>query len=402
MAPRDGFEGKKDGSSSRDNTNRRQGAGSMGRRWDARRGQFVDVARTDGKGRPQHNRNRSSDEEGGQYQERSKRGEGNRRGKGTRTFNRKHNQQRGGDRGGHRNSQGQRPGFRDERLAIHANEPDLPEDINVRDLDSSVRQDLRSLSKDNADAVAKHMIMAATWMADDPQLALRHARAAKNRAGRVSVVRETNGIAAYHAGEWKEALSELRAARRMSGGPGLIAVMADSERGLGRPEKALEMAREEDLSGLNRADSIELAIVLAGIVLQIGGVTYPWSTPALWFALAGVPLAAVLSALIGVGIGMMTRSTLGATLVTLALFYVAPIAAAVLVLAGDWLTWFSSLHPFATLSVVASRPSAVDPSAPYSLPSWWANLLVAAAWTVASLVGGFVTFLKKPLGSGGK
>ncbi|MDU0968105.1 MAG: hypothetical protein E7A62_08415 [Actinomycetaceae bacterium] len=145
-----------------------------------------------------------------------------------------------------------------------------------------------------------------------------------------------------------------------------------------------------------------LAIVLAGIVLQIGGVTYPWSTPALWFALAGVPLAAVLSALIGVGIGMMTRSTLGATLVTLALFYVAPIAAAVLVLAGDWLTWFSSLHPFATLSVVASRPSAVDPSAPYSLPSWWANLLVAAAWTVASLVGGFVTFLKKPLGSGGK
>lgn len=270
MAPRDGFEGKKDGSSSRDNTNRRQGAGSMGRRWDARRGQFVDVARTDGKGRPQHNRNRSSDEEGGQYQERSKRGEGNRRGKGTRTFNRKHNQQRGGDRGGHRNSQGQRPGFRDERLAIHANEPDLPEDVNVRDLDSSVRQDLRSLSKDNADAVAKHMIMAATWMADDPQLALRHARAAKNRAGRVSVVRETNGIAAYHAGEWKEALSELRAARRMSGGPGLIAVMADSERGLGRPEKALEMAREEDLSGLNRADSIELAIVLAGARQDLG------------------------------------------------------------------------------------------------------------------------------------
>ncbi|MWK60334.1 hypothetical protein GO594_30610, partial [Pseudomonas otitidis] len=124
--------------------------------------------------------------------------------------------------------------------------PDLPDDIDVRDLDPMVLQDLKVLAKDNANAVAKHMIMAATWMADDPQLALNHARAAKDRAGRIAVVRETCGIAAYHAGEWKEALAELRAARRMSGGPGLIAVMADCERGLGRPEKAIELARDED------------------------------------------------------------------------------------------------------------------------------------------------------------
>lgn len=263
MTPRDGYQNGYGDSGRRGNGEGRR-SGGKGRRWDARKGQFVDVAYSDSKGRPNRRHHSDSDgegnSEGGQHGRR-----GNGRGKGgNRTFNKKHNQQRGGDRGGHRNSQGKRPGFRDERLAVHSNEPDLPDDINVRDLDSSVRQDLRSLSKDNADAVAKHMIMAATWMADDPKLALSHARAAKNRAGRVSVVRETNGIAAYHAGEWKEALSELRAARRMSGGPGLIAVMADSERGLGRPEKALELAREEDLSELNRADSIELAIVLAG------------------------------------------------------------------------------------------------------------------------------------------
>lgn len=164
----------------------------------------------------------------------------------------------------------QRAGFREERLNTRLNEPDLPGDIDIKDLDPLVLQDLKVLSKDNADAVAKHMIMAATWLADDPQLALRHARAAKDRAGRVSVVRETNGIAAYHAGEWKEALSELRAARRMSGGPGLIAVMADCERGLGRPEKAIELAREEDLSSLDQDNLIELAIVVAGARHDLG------------------------------------------------------------------------------------------------------------------------------------
>lgn len=132
-----------------------------------------------------------------------------------------------------------------------------------------VRQDLKVLSKDNAEAVAKHMIMAATLMADDPQLALRHARAAKDRAGRVAVARETNGIAAYHAGEWKEALAELRAARRMSGGPGLMAVMADCERGLGRPQKAVELGRSEEARELDEEGRIELAIVVAGARLDM-------------------------------------------------------------------------------------------------------------------------------------
>lgn len=163
-----------------------------------------------------------------------------------------------------------RQGYREDRMNKKLSEPDLLDDIDVRDLDRSVLQDLRVLSRDNADRVAKHMIMASTLIEDDPQLALRHARAAKDRAGRVGVVRETAGIVAYHAGEWKEALSELRAARRMMGGPGLLAVMADAERGLGRPEKALEIGREPEASELDDAQKLELAIVLAGARHDLG------------------------------------------------------------------------------------------------------------------------------------
>lgn len=189
-------------------------------------------------------------------------------------------QRRGNDRRGgdwrdekkvrHDRSNPYRQGFREDRMAMKDNEPSIPDDIDVADLDPSVLQDLRVLSKDNADRVAKHMIMAATWMADDPRLALSHARAAKNRAGRVGVVREAAGIAAYHAGEWKEALSELRAARRMSGGPGLLVVMADAERGLGRPEKALEIGRSPEARELDDDSKIELAIVMAGARHDMG------------------------------------------------------------------------------------------------------------------------------------
>lgn len=163
-----------------------------------------------------------------------------------------------------------RKGFRDERQRTRADEPDLPDEVDITDLDPMILQDLKVLSKDNADAVAKHMITAIDLLEDDPELALRHARAAKNRAGRVGVAREVNGIVAYRAGEWKEALAELRASRRISGGPGLLAVMADCERGLGRPEKAIELGRGEEARQLDPESRVELAIVVAGARQDLG------------------------------------------------------------------------------------------------------------------------------------
>ncbi|HEY5854261.1 MAG TPA: hypothetical protein VIW24_09480, partial [Aldersonia sp.] len=151
-------------------------------------------------------------------------------------------------------------------------EPDLPEEVTAGDLDSAVRRDLLSLDKVNAEAVARHLVMTANLLEDDPRLALAHARAARNRAGRIAVVRETAGVAAYHASEWAEALSELRAARRMSGGPGLLAVMADCERGLGRPERAIELGRSDEARALDGDAATELRIVLAGARMDLGQV----------------------------------------------------------------------------------------------------------------------------------
>ncbi len=145
-----------------------------------------------------------------------------------------------------------------------------PRTSRPRELDPAIRRDLLSLDKKNANAVARHLVMAGKLIDDDPRLALAHARAARQRAGRIAVVREAAGITAYHAGEWAEALSELRAARRMSGGTGLLAVMADCERGLGRPEKAIELGRSDEARALTGDEASELRIVVAGARMDLG------------------------------------------------------------------------------------------------------------------------------------
>ncbi|MGY2029295.1 hypothetical protein, partial [Nocardia gipuzkoensis] len=157
-----------------------------------------------------------------------------------------------------------------ERRPPRPEEPDLPEEVQATDLDSVVRRDLLSLDKSNAETVARHLVMAVRLLDDDPGLALAHARAARQRAGRIAVVRETAGVVAYHAGEWAEALSELRTARRMSGGAGLLAVMADCERGLGRPERAIELGRSDEARALRGDEAAELRIVVAGARMDLG------------------------------------------------------------------------------------------------------------------------------------
>ncbi|MEV0437296.1 hypothetical protein [Nocardia sp. NPDC050413] len=157
-----------------------------------------------------------------------------------------------------------------DRRAARPEEPDIPEDVQASDLDPAVRRDLLSLDKSNAETVARHMVMAVELLEDDPRLALAHARAARQRAGRIAVVRETAGVVAYHAEEWAEALSELRTARRMSGGSGLLAVMADCERGLGRPERAIELGRSEEAQALTGDEATELRIVVAGARMDLG------------------------------------------------------------------------------------------------------------------------------------
>lgn len=137
-------------------------------------------------------------------------------------------------------------------------------------LDRQARTSLRTLSKENADGVAKHLVMAGRLVDVDPELAHQHAQEAVRRAGRVDVVREAAGLAAYHAGHYDVALRELRTYRRLSGSEEHLAVMADCERGLGRPERALALAAEPAAKTLPRGARVELALVVAGARLDLG------------------------------------------------------------------------------------------------------------------------------------
>ncbi len=142
---------------------------------------------------------------------------------------------------------------------------------------------------------------------DDPERGYAYAQAAKRLAARVGVVREACGIAAYRTGRWAEALSELRAARRMTGRDDYLPVMADCERALGRLDRALALVREGKTSELERATHMELRIVESGIrrdqglaeaaviALQVPELTSgrlrPWSVR-LFYAYADALLAA--------------------------------------------------------------------------------------------------------------
>ncbi|MGH3822298.1 MAG: hypothetical protein ACRDRA_05600 [Pseudonocardiaceae bacterium] len=137
-------------------------------------------------------------------------------------------------------------------------------------MDQEVRKELSTLPKGLADLVGSHLVVAARVLDEDPQLALAHTRFARRKAGRVAVVREAVGLAAYVAGEWSEALAELRAARRLGGDPGRLAVLADCERALGRPERALEIARSPEIGQLSIDEMIELRIVAAGARRDLG------------------------------------------------------------------------------------------------------------------------------------
>jgi tetratricopeptide (TPR) repeat protein len=105
----------------------------------------------------------------------------------------------------------------------------------------------------------------AAGVEEDPAVAYRHALAARRLAGRVGVVREACGIAAYHAGEWAEALAELRAARRLTGRKSYLPLMADCERALGRLDRALDLVSGPESRGVDRPTAIELRIVESGI-----------------------------------------------------------------------------------------------------------------------------------------
>ncbi|MBT2211646.1 hypothetical protein GNZ18_14750 [Actinomadura sp. NEAU-AAG5] len=147
----------------------------------------------------------------------------------------------------------------------------LPDEVTGDELDAEARAELRTLPKDLATKVARHLVMAGQLSEDEPEKAYKHARAARRLASRVGIVREAAGLAAYRAEEWGEALAELRAARRLSAGDeSYLPVMADCERGLGRPERALELVKAPEAARLDPMGRVELRIVESGVRRDLG------------------------------------------------------------------------------------------------------------------------------------
>lgn len=149
-------------------------------------------------------------------------------------------------------------------------DPEIPEDVEPRDLDKGARLELKTLSKENAEWVARHLVMAARLIDDDPELAHQHALSAGRRAGRIGVVRETLAITAYATGDFALALRELRTYRRISGSNDQLPLMVDSERGVGRADRALELGRSVDRSTLSNDVQVSLAIAMSGARLDLG------------------------------------------------------------------------------------------------------------------------------------
>lgn len=208
----------------------------------------------------------------GERREERPRREGDRREERPRRDGERSDFRRGQGRGGNRNGRFDRDRLRGERRNSRppqrnrVPEPELPEDVSAKDLDSAARMGLRALSRLNAENIARHLVMTQRLLETDPEVAYAHARYAASHAGRIAIVREAAGIAAYVAGLYSEALRELRAARRLSGMDTMYRAMeVDCERALGRPDAALRSAQNALQLDLEDDERAELAIVVTGI-----------------------------------------------------------------------------------------------------------------------------------------
>jgi len=151
-----------------------------------------------------------------------------------------------------------------------AKSPLIPHDITPEDLEMGVRVQLKTLTAENAERVARHLAMVAILGDQDIELAHLHAMAAADRAGRIAVVRETLAITAYMVEDWALSLREFLTHRRMTASNEHLPMMVDCERGLGRPKRALELGRSVERADLPAETRVNLAIAMSGARIDLG------------------------------------------------------------------------------------------------------------------------------------
>lgn len=184
----------------------------------------------------------------------------------------------GSERGGYERRGGERSDRerRDQRDSSERRPPRAPDPIDeIRDVDVSilpreVLRELESLSPATRERVEIFLAAARIALEEDSDQAYEYAKQAGRIGGRSAVVREAVGVAAYQAGDFANARKELMAARRISGRRDLLPMIADCERGLGNPRKALELANSEDGKELRGEAQAEMLLVSSGARRDLG------------------------------------------------------------------------------------------------------------------------------------
>ena len=143
-------------------------------------------------------------------------------------------------------------------------EPKMPKGIEWSMLSTDDRERLRGLSKEHAENIGLHILAAYTLEERDSELALEHAKWVAHQASRIDFARETLAFVAYRQGDYKLALREFRTAFRMNGFLDYLPFIADCERGMGEPKKAIETAMSDDAKYLRGESKAEMFLVYAG------------------------------------------------------------------------------------------------------------------------------------------
>ena len=154
--------------------------------------------------------------------------------------------------------------------------PLIPDDTRVhlprgvrRAIDNQVRDDERSTAVQQALTLAGQLIDEGLGEEAIPLMAW-----AKSHAARVPEIREALGVACYQAGDFRNALNELRTFRRMAASHDQDHLVADCLRGLGHPveEVAAEVEGLLAAAGVHPERVVEGLLVWAGALRDTGDV----------------------------------------------------------------------------------------------------------------------------------
>jgi tetratricopeptide (TPR) repeat protein len=140
------------------------------------------------------------------------------------------------------------------------------------DLPRPVVEELRRLTRptDVKDATARLSRAVDLLERGDSGAAAAEALKAKERSPRSPSVREVLGLALYGQERWRDALTEMKAYRRMTGRTDQNHIIADCLRALGKPQEAVPLAEEELRSKVSNEAKAEAVIVAASALADQG------------------------------------------------------------------------------------------------------------------------------------